>query len=149
MPFPPQKQGNGMGFSLKHILKYYGLREGKQRLGKFVNTCFSRKQNRCWKRFLKTCLSNNKGNILEGSRDRFHRKTYVLILPPWQKPIFYFVFGCEKRPPSNFRCPKGTVFIGFSNLSLPSAENREEPRILCWNYGFCGSENNVFLFSHP
>ena len=63
-----------------------------------------------------------------------------------RKLVFYVVFGDEKRSPSNFWCPKGTVFIGFSNLSLPSAENREEPNIFCWNYGFCGSKNKSFLF---
>ena len=29
---------------------------------------------------------------------------------------------------------------------MPSAENREEPRILRCNYGFCGSKNNFFFF---
>ena len=75
----------------------------------------------------------------------------------WKKPMFLFFLHNRKRfstmfseaksvPKVIFGAPKGTYSIGFSNLSLPSAENREEHRILRWNYGLCGSQNTFFPF---
>ena len=69
-------------FSLKHTMKYYGLREGKQRLEKFVKYLLFAKAEQKLEKIIKKCLSNNKGNILEGSRERVMEKTVVFILPP-------------------------------------------------------------------
>ena len=65
-----------------------------------------------------------------GQPRAFHGKTNVLFFLHNRKPVFYIVFGGEKRPQNVFWCPKGKYFIGISKLSLPSAENREEPRNL-------------------
>ena len=118
-------------FSLKHTVKYYGLREGKQRLEKFVKYMLFAKGEQKLEKIIKNMPFEQQREHFGGQSRAFSwKKPMFLFFLHNRKPVFYVVFGGEKRPQSVFWCPKGMYFTGISKLSLPSAENREEPRIL-------------------
>ena len=79
---------------------------------------------------LKHPFRTTKGTFWWAVASVFMEKTMFLFFLHNKKPVFYVVFGGEKRPQSIFLVPQRHVFLGFSKLSLPSAENREEPRIM-------------------
>ena len=118
-------------FSFKITVKYSGLREDEQRLEKLVKYVLFVKAEPRLKKFVKGVPFEHQKTLFGGPSRAFSWKkpTFLFFLHN-KKPVFYFVFGGEKRPQNIFWCPKSTYFTGFSKLSLPSAENREEPRIL-------------------
>ena len=117
-------------FSLKITVKYCGLREDEQRLEKLVKYVFFVKAEPRLEKLVKDVPFEHQKTPFGGPLRAFSWKNRRFYSSSITKNPILRCFGGEKRPQSDFWYPKGTYFTDFSNLSLPSAENREEPRIL-------------------
>ena len=105
-------------FSLEHTVKYYGLREGKQRLEKFVKyLLFVKSEQKFEKNFEKT-ISNNKGNILDGSRERFMEK--LMFLLETENQHFILFSEAKSVPQVIFGAPEARFLLASRTfLCLP------------------------------
>ena len=118
-------------FPLKHTVKYYGLREGKQRLEKFVKYVLFAKAEQKLEKIIKNVPFEQQREHCGGQSRAFFQKQPMFLFFLHNRKHYFTLFSEAKSVPKViFGAPKGTYFIGFSNFSLPSAENREEPRIL-------------------
>jgi len=130
VPFSAQKTENDMFFVEKQRkIRCFARRQAEARkIHKIRGFSESRAEARKARKL--RAFRTPKETFCRAVASVFMEKTNVFTLPPSQKTRIQRGFGGEKRPPSDFWYPKGTYFTGFSNLSLPSAEKREEHRIL-------------------
>ena len=74
--------GNALQRLAKHLksVVFAHTKRSLEKLVKHLPSPVQKKGNETFS--IETSLSNNKGNILVGSRERFHGKNNVFILPP-------------------------------------------------------------------